>query len=87
MKSQKLGKSTSALEVLNILKNGVWLLVNDREYFLPYEQYPWFRDATVSEIHNVKLVHGGHLHWVALDVDLEVESLNKPESYPLIYKK
>jgi hypothetical protein len=87
MKSQRHRKSTSELEVLNISKNGIWLLVSDREYFMPFDQYPWFRDATVSEIHNVELLSGTHLRWADLDVDLEVESLDKPGSYPLIYKK
>ncbi len=87
MKSQKLGKSTSSLEVLNISKNGIWLLVNNREFFLTYDQFPWFKNATVSQIQNVKLSHGTHLRWVDLDVDLDLDSLDNPESYPLIYLK
>ncbi len=87
MKSQKRGKSTSSPEVLNISKNGVWLLVNNLEYFLPHTHFPWFMDATVSEISNIQLFHGEHLHWPDLDVDLEVTSLDKLESYPLVYKK
>lgn len=56
------------------------------EYFLPYDQYPWFRKATVSEIHNVQLLHDRHLHWPDLDVDLDVQSLDEPEKYPLVYR-
>ena len=87
MKSQRLGKNTSAIEVSNISKNGVWLLVNDREYFLSYDLHPWFLEANVSEIYNVQLLHGSHLYWADLDVDLELASLESPDSYPLIYKK
>jgi hypothetical protein len=72
-------------EVQNISKDGIWIFVEDREYFLPYKDYPWFQDAKVSEIHNVKLFHGSHLQWPDLDVDLELESLQNPERYPLIY--
>ncbi len=65
---------------------GIWLLANDREYFLSHDRYPWFKDATVKEIHNVQLLHGMHLHWPDLDVDLEMAALDQPEKYPLTYK-
>jgi len=73
--------------VLNVSPHGIWILIQDHEYLLPYEQYPWFRDAKVGQIYNVELQHGGHLHWPELDVDLELESLKSPEKYPLVYKK
>jgi hypothetical protein len=86
IKSPSRGKSTSLVEVQDISKNGIWLYVKGREYFLPYEEFPWFREATVSQIHNVQLFHDLHLNWPDLDVDLEVESLEHPGEYPLIYK-
>tara|TARA_Y100000294_G_C8297178_1_gene233228 strand:- start:8 stop:268 length:261 start_codon:yes stop_codon:yes gene_type:complete len=86
MRSQKLGKSISKVEVLNISTHGVWIYVNKKEYFLSYKEYPWFRHAKVAEIHNVKLLHGIHLHWPDLDVDIELESFEHPEKYPLIYR-
>ncbi|MCG2661363.1 MAG: DUF2442 domain-containing protein, partial [Kiritimatiellae bacterium] len=64
---------------------GFWLLVEDREYFLPYEDFPWFRNATLDQILDVHLLHGDHLHWPALDVDLSLDSLSQPEAFPLIY--
>ncbi len=73
------------VEVGNIDQHGLWLLVGDKEYFLPYESFPWFRKATVDKIVNVELLHGGHLHWPQLDVDLSLESLAQPESFPLVY--
>lgn len=27
-------------EVLNISSHGIWLLTNDKELFLPYEEFP-----------------------------------------------
>jgi hypothetical protein len=72
--------------VQDISKNGIWIFVKDREYFLPYKDYPRFKEAKVSEIHNVKISHGSHLHWPDLDIDLELESLQYPERYPLIYR-
>lgn len=86
MKLQKLGKNILEVEVLNISKHGIWLYVKGKEYFLPYQEYPWFKEAKVSEIYNLELLHGFHLYWPDLDVDLELESLEHPEKYPLVYK-
>jgi hypothetical protein len=80
------GADTSRVEVGNIDQHGVWLLVGDKEYFLPYGQFPWFRTATIEQILAVELVHGDHLHWPMLDVDLSLDSLADPDSFPLIYK-
>lgn len=54
---------------------------------MAYSDYPWFKDATLGAIYNLKLLHGSHLHWPDLDVDLELESLQQPEKYPLVYKQ
>ncbi len=86
MKLSAPGKSTSQAEVIDISKFGLWLFVKGKEYFLPFNSYPWFKDAKIFEIYNVKLLHNIHLYWPDLDVDLEVEALANPESYPLIYK-
>jgi len=71
--------------VTNIDRHGLWLFVKGTGYFLPYEDYPWFRDAPVRDVLNVELLHEGHLHWPGLDVDLAVASLDDPEAYPLTY--
>jgi len=86
MKSQKAGKNTSVVEVQNISRNGIWVLVNDSEYFLTYRDFPWFSKATIGQIHNVEMLNGFHLHWPDLDVDLDLESLKNPEKYPLVYR-
>jgi uncharacterized protein DUF2442 len=86
VKSQKLGKDMSGAEVQNISSDGIWVLANGREYFLDYGRYPWFRKATVDAITNVKLLYPNHLHWPDLDVDLEIESLESPEKYPLTFR-
>ena len=81
----KAWKSTSVAEVSNISAHGFWLLIGEREYFLPFDVHPWFREAKVSQILNVDLLHGQHLHWPDLDIDIELNSLIEPEKYPLIY--
>ena len=86
MRSTKRGNRTSAprAEVLGVTRHGVWLLVGDTEYHLPFEQYPWFVKATIEQILAIELHHGGHLRWEALDVDLHVDVLAAPERFPLI---
>ena len=86
MRSQKLGTSTSDVEVTHISAHGVWLLVKGREHFLPHDEFPWFKEARLREILEVELLHGTHLHWPALDVDLCVESLGDPGAFPLVYQ-
>ena len=85
MTSPKLGASTSDVEVTNVDTHGIWLFVKGKEYFLPYDQYPWFRDARLAEVLDVKLLHASHLHWPALDVDLCIESLDDPDGFPVTY--
>jgi hypothetical protein len=86
MKSKVRGKNTSQVEVSNIDVHGFWLYVEDKEYFLPFEEYPWFKNAKVKEILNVKLLHGCHLYWPDLDVDLELSCITSPDKYPLKYQ-
>jgi hypothetical protein len=84
MKSNNLGKNISSIEIHTSFF-GVWLLVLDTEFFLPYKEYPWFQDAKISELYNVKLINETHIYWPSLDVDLELNGLINPEKYPLIY--
>ncbi|WP_420885438.1 DUF2442 domain-containing protein [Candidatus Scalindua japonica] len=48
-------------------------------------KYPWFIDAKISTLINVTLLHGRHLHWSDLDVDLSLEIVENLERYPLDY--
>ena len=86
MKSETPGAGTLEAEVTHISKHGLWLLIGEKESFLPFESFPWFKDATVSAIQNVKLLNEHHLHWPDLDVDLAVESIEHPERFPLVAK-
>lgn len=86
MKSNIIGKDTSQPEVLNISQHGFWIYVNQEELFLPFEHFPWFKEARISSILNVQFFHEHHLHWPDLDIDLELESIRSPEKYPLIQK-
>jgi hypothetical protein len=82
MRSLKNGKDISA-SVENISPFGIWLLARGREYFLNYKDYPWFKNQSIESIQKVRLLHGAHLHWPDLDVDLEIDNFENPEKYPL----
>ena len=85
MKSLKHGKST-LVSVENITPFGIWIFVKEKEYFLSYKDYPYFKDQTLGSIQNVQLLHGYHLYWPELDVDLEIDNLENPEKYPLKFE-
>lgn len=84
MKSAQHGRNTSAVEVTNVSPHGFWLLIQDRERFVSFKEFPWFRDATIAELTQVELPSPHHLFWPSLDVDLAVDSLDHPERYPLV---
>jgi uncharacterized protein DUF2442 len=85
-KSEKPGRSTLAAEVTNVSSHGFWLLLSDEEMFVPFDQFPWFKHASVDQVLNVELLHEGQLCWPDLDVDLAVESIHHPERFPLVAK-
>lgn len=73
--------------VTNVDSHGIWVLAGGKEYFLPHAEFPSFRKATLDQIVNVELLHGRHLHWPELDVDLSLDSLENPGAYPLVAKE
>ncbi len=84
MKSDNIGSATSAAEILNVSPHGFWLMVNEREYFLDFDHFPCFRGARLDELFRVELLHGEHLHWPKLDVDLDLDRIEHPGKYPLV---
>jgi hypothetical protein len=86
MRSAQRGKRTSEVEVTNVSLHGLWLLLGDHELFLPFDKFPWFRDASIAQLLRVQLPSSDHLYWPDLDVDLAVESIEHPERFPLVSK-
>ena len=83
MKSAKPGPHIS-VEVSNVSTTGFWLLIGEKERFLPFADFPWFREARIRELVNVELQSPNHLYWPDLDIDLAVESVDHPERFPLV---
>jgi hypothetical protein len=64
--------------------HGFWLFVGEQELFVPFKDFPWFKEASIQEIGRVELPSSHHLYWPDLDIDLAVDSLIHPERYPLV---
>ena len=77
------GAATSEVEVTNISKHGFWLLIDGRELFLRFEEFPWFKQASIDAILRVERPAPTHLCWPDLDVDLSMDSIAHPERFPL----
>lgn len=56
------GIATSTAEVTNISEHGFWVLVDGYEYFLPFDEFPWFKRAPVEALLRVERLTAQHLH-------------------------
>ena len=83
MNSRTRGENISAVEVTNVSGHGVWILAGDRELFMSYDDFPWFKDVPVNKIFNVEEPTPGHFYWPDLDVDLTIDIIDHPERYPV----
>jgi hypothetical protein len=70
--------------VSGISPHGIWLWLGDREVFMPFTVFPWFREAPVAGVLHVERPQPHHLYWPDLDIDLAVDSIDHPERYPLV---
>lgn len=84
MKSRELASNTSAPEVTSVSPHGFWLLLDEREVFLSFRQFPWFVDATIAELSKVERPVAHHLYWPALAIDLHLDSIENPDAFPLV---
>lgn len=87
MTLQMSGANTSLSEVTSITQAGFWLLVDDKEYFVPFADYPEFKRATVEQIYDTKQVGLDIFTWEDLDIDIELSALAEPEKYPLEFNR
>lgn len=78
------GVTTLEAEVTNVSAHGFWLFLGDEELPVPYAQFPWFKKATIEQVLAVERPTENHLYWPQLDVDLSVDSLRRPEAFPLV---
>jgi len=55
------GRPTSAVEQTNVSPRGMWLLVDGRELYLPFDVFPWFRDASIAQLARIERPTPDHL--------------------------
>ena len=79
-----LGSCTSDIEVSVASSQGFWILLSEEEIFLPYQEFPWFKQATIEQMATVERPSTDHLYWPLLDIDLSIESIRHPEKFPLL---
>jgi len=58
-------------------------LAHDKELFMSYKDFPWFKDQTIQNILNVEEQSKNHFYWPDIDVDLSLETIEHPERFPL----
>jgi len=69
-----------------ISKYGFWILCHDTEYFVAFSDYPAFKNVPVDQIFNLQSTGNTQLRWPDIDVDIEIEALENPERFPLLYR-
>jgi hypothetical protein len=40
-------------EVSHISQQGIWLLIGEKEMLLSFENFPWFKDASIAAVQDV----------------------------------
>jgi hypothetical protein len=78
--------SISHSEITSIDSTGFWLLVDDTEYYVPFADYPVFQRATLTQIFAIQRLSPTQFYWPELDADVELEALEHPEHYPLVWQ-
>jgi len=79
--------NTSNAEVANVSSHGFWLALGTEELFVPFAEFPWFKEAPIDKLTKVERPSPNHLYWPRLDIDLAVESIRHPEKFPLIARR
>ena len=75
------------VNVLMINAQGIMISVLGHDYFLSYNRIPWMQDAPIRSVLNVRMSGSEAIEWPDLDVDLEIDSLQHPERYPLVIRR
>ena len=81
------GTNTLEYEITNIERFGIWLLADNREYYIKFEDYPAFKKASIDQILNIQRISPTQFRWPDIDEDIELEALEHPEKYILRYDR
>ena len=84
MSSLPRGTHISPVEVTHVSGQGIWLLADNEELFLPYEKFPWFLDQPIKAVLRVEEASPGHFYWPDIDADISLEMIRNPDAFPLV---
>ena len=85
--SLRIYSDNTLVNVLMINAQGIMISVLGHDYFLSYNRIPWMQDAPIRSVLNVRMSGSEAIEWPDLDVDLEIDSLQHPERYPLVIRR
>ena len=74
----------SSIEVTKVSEHCFRLRVGTEEFEVPFIAFPWFRTATLEQLVDVQNPTEDHLYWPQLDLDVSVDSIRNPKSFPLV---
>jgi hypothetical protein len=77
-------EDTEEVEVTRVSKYGFWVSLPEEEVYLPFEHFPWFKDAPLGQVLNVRQPTDHSLYWPDLGIDLALESISYPEPFSLV---
>ena len=70
-------------EVKMVTPEGLFLVVEGKEYFAAFTDFPYLAALPSTQIFDVEYCGHGHIRWNDADIDLHTEILSHPENYPL----
>jgi len=81
--AEMLGINTSENKTcfLGTTDEGMAVLVNGKDYFLRYADFPWFEYCGATELRDLTADRWG-VYWNAIGIDLPIEALEHPEQFP-----
>lgn len=65
---------------VGLFSDGMTVVVNGKEYFLRFTDFPWFEYCNITELRNIRSDRWG-VYWDLLDIDLSIESIENPERF------
>jgi len=65
---------------------GFWILVDNKEYFVPFDDCPVFKGASIRPFSRGNVYLQPKCIGRILDADTEMEALEQPEHYALVFK-
>ena len=76
------------IEVTSVTSDGVWITINETEYFCNFDKFPWLKSGDLESVYKVK-GQAYRLYWRegGLDVDLKEQDFIELASITRLVQK